>query len=232
MKPVLIIQNCDAESVGSFPAYLQEHQIPSIVVHSYLRQPFPALDKVQAVINLGCPLSVITYYEHPFLRDLYAFVAEIVRTDTPYLGVCFSAQLLAKVLGARVELNPVKEIGVYEVKLSETGQSEPLFEGFGSRFNVIQWHSDTFRIPFGAQALVEGVDCKNQAFRVGRTVGVQFHLEADAADVAKWCDAYPEELQMVGKTREQVLEAVRTNETAIRGLNTRLLDNFFRMTQA
>lgn len=231
MKPVLIIQNCDAESAGSIPDYLKERHLPSTVVHSYLQEPFPALEQIQAVINLGCPLSVTTYHEHPFLRDLYAFVAGAVRAGTPYLGVCFGGQLLAKVLGARVEANPVKEIGVYDVKLSETGRSDPLFEGFEPNFAVIQWHSDTFRIPFGAQTLAEGADCKNQAFRVGRAVGLQFHLEASAAEVFKWCEAYPNELQEVGRSREQFLEAARRNEAEIRKSNDRLLDNFFRMNQ-
>jgi GMP synthase (glutamine-hydrolysing) len=231
MKPVLIVQNCEAESSGSIPDYLRRRQIPYTILHSYLRQPFPATSELQAVINLGSPLSVTTYQEHDFLRDLYGFTSEVVRADLPYFGICFGGQFLAKVLGARVERNPVKEIGLYDIRLTEAGANDPLFEGFATPFPAIHWHSDTFRVPFGAQLLAEGDDCKNQAFRSGRFIALQFHPEAGSSEVANWCDAYPHELLEAGKNREQVLAAARKADVAIRQGCDRLLDGFFRMNQ-
>jgi GMP synthase (glutamine-hydrolysing) len=78
-----------------------------------------------------------------------------------------------------VEANKVKEIGAMPVTLTEDGAADPLFGGFDREFPVFQWHGDTFRIPFGATWLAQSSDCKNQAFRKGNLVGVQFHLEAD-----------------------------------------------------
>jgi GMP synthase (glutamine-hydrolysing) len=231
MKPVLIVQNCEAESAGSIPEYLRKREIPYTVLHSYLHQPFPAVTELQAVLNLGSPLSVTTYQEHDFLRELYAFTSEVLRADLPYLGICFGGQLLARVLGARVERNPVREIGLYDIRLTEAGLADPVFEGLSSPFPAIQWHADTFRVPFGAQLLAEGVDCKNQSFRSGRAIALQFHLEAGPKELANWCEAYPEELQEVGKTRDLVLAAARKAEGAIRQAGDRFMDSFFRTNQ-
>ena len=49
---------------------------------------------------------------------------------------------------------------------------------------VYHWHGDRFELPAGAVHLMSSAACDNQAFLVGaRTVGLQFHLEMDAAAV-------------------------------------------------
>jgi GMP synthase-like glutamine amidotransferase len=184
---------------------------------------------IAAVINLGCPHSVTDYYQNDSLKRLYAYVAQVVRAGKPYLGICFGAQMLAHLLGAKVEHNRVKEIGVYRVRLTPEGQADPLFAGFEESFEVFHWHAETFRVPFGAQLLIEGDDCRNQAFRKGNLVGLQFHLEAGLEDVARWCDEYRAELDEAGKTREEILGRFEPISESMRQSNYRLLDNFFQL---
>ena len=50
-----------------------------------------------------------------------------------------------------------------------------------------QWHGDRFTIPAGATELARS-PIGPQAFRAGRSVGVQFHPEVDVTIVADWLD--------------------------------------------
>ena len=107
MKPICIIQNCEAETAGTIIDYLDARGRPSLIVPSYKTQIYPSVDTIEAVINLGCPISMTNYREHEFLKEVYAFVAQVVRDGKRYLGICFGAQMLAHVLGAKVAPNNV-----------------------------------------------------------------------------------------------------------------------------
>lgn len=227
MKPLLIVQNCEIESAGTTLDYLRERQLPHTLVYSFTDQELPDPSGISAAIVMGCPESVYNFRDYPHLTKLYAFVAAVIRQNLPYLGICGGAQMLAKVLGAEVKPNPVKEIGSCQVHLTEKGKRDFLFNGFDDKFEVFQWHGDTFKVPFGAELLVEGADCTNQAFRKGNLVGLQFHLEAKLAEATVWCDRYAHELVEVGRTHEQVLAGYRPFADTARTLNFRLLDNFF-----
>lgn len=226
MKPLLVIQNCEAESAGTIVSHLEEKKHPHEVVRSFEGDPLPAPGGFAAVINLGTPLSAASYFEHDYLKAVFSLVAEVVRTDVPYLGICFGAQILARALGAQVMPNKVKEIGSYTVRLTGHGKRDPLFSRFDEEFPVFHWHGDTFRLPFESLLLAEGADCKNQAFRKRRAVGLQFHLEVDPDDVPHWCDIYKSELDEVGKKGKAVESAYRKQAEKVRQLNYRLLDNF------
>jgi GMP synthase (glutamine-hydrolysing) len=229
MKPVCIIQNCEVETAGTIFDYLDARRRPCLIVPTYKTQIYPSLDMIEAVINLGCPISMTSYREHEFLKGVYAFVAQVVRANKPYLGICFGAQMLAHVLGAKVAHNSVKEIGTYRVRLTPEGAKDSLLAGFNETFEVFHWHGDTFTVPFGAQLLVEGGDCRNQAFRKGNLVGLQFHLEADPNEVPLWCDVYSGELEEVGKKKEDIVQRYRQVADTVRQLNFKFLDNFFQL---
>lgn len=226
MKPVLIVQNCEAESAGLIIDYLSSKHIPFVELHSYRGDSYPNTDEIGSVICLGCPCSVNDYQQHDYLKQLYAFVSEITREDLPYLGICFGGQLLARVLGAKVERNKVKEIGTYTVRLTADGLADPVVSHLGHEFPVVQWHSDTFRVPFGRKLLAEGNDCRNQLFNNGKQFAMQFHLEATSSLLRTWCDTYPDELKEVGKTPDGVLSDFHKAADTIRDLNVRFLDGF------
>jgi len=225
-KPILIIQNCPVESAGTILDWLNDRALPYSVVHIYRDQELPALESVEAVVCLGCPHSAVVYYEHEYLKRLYAFVTRLVRADIPYLGICFGGQLLAAVLGARVERNGAREIGSFDVSLTDDGAADPLFDGFPTAFPVFQWHNDTFRTPFGGSHLVTGDKWQHQAFRKDRQVGLQFHLEARPDEIPRWCDAYADELKAIGQTKSQLVDNYRAVADPVKALNFRLLDNW------
>jgi len=227
MSHIYIIQNWASESAGTIVDYLEKKSKPYKIIHSYNGEAMPRVANVEAVIVMGCPISVNRYREHEFLQRLYDFMSKAVAAETPLLGVCLGGQMLAKVLGARVHRNPVREIGAYNVQLTETGCLDKLFDSFKSTFPVFHWHNDTFDIPEGARHLAEGEHCPNQAFRKGNAVGIQFHLEPRADEIPRWCDEYVEELTEEELTGEKIVADFNSRAETLRKMNFLLLDNFF-----
>lgn len=223
---LLVIQNCAAEGIGLYECLLTEQSTHHVRVHPYRGEPFPAVDDYDALIVGGTPISAYHVDEHPFLLEEWAYLAAALRLGKPCLGICFGGQLLARLLGAEVRRNPVMEIGGYEVTLTAAGRQDPLFRGFPESFPVFHWHGDTFDVPVGATLLVEGQDCRNQCFRYRNSVALQFHLEVTSSDAADWADEYPQELRLVGKTKEQVVRECRASEEEMRRLARLLLDNY------
>ncbi len=227
MKTIYIIQNHPFENAGTIIDYLTEKKYQFEVIHLYLDEPLPLMDDVSTIINLGCPTSITEYRTHEFLKKLYIFTSKIIRNKIPYLGICFGAQMLAHILGAKVAPNDVKEIGSYNVTLTDTGKNDLIFKGFPESFPVFHWHGDTFKIPDGNSLLGEGIDCKNQAFRSGNAVGIQFHLEVTPEEVESWCDIYVEELFETNKSQKEIIASAKEHAKNYKKLQYRFLDNFF-----
>jgi GMP synthase-like glutamine amidotransferase len=140
-------------------------------------RPFPSLDGYAAVVAMGAPWSV---YDDETIgswvgREL-AFVRAVHEGGIPYLGICFGGQLLSAALGGTVEPAPRAELGWYEVEPTDPAVAAgPWF----------QWHGDRFTLPTGAAELARN-DVGVQAFRMGRSIGVQFHPEVDVRLLAGW----------------------------------------------
>ncbi len=126
--------------------------------------------------------------------------------DKPMLGVCFGGQLLAAALGGVVEIAPVKEIGWYEIEAAE-GADNPVGPG-----PWMEWHHDRFTPPPGAEVLAENENAV-QLFRIGRSIGTQFHPEVDVAHVIGFLrgtdDTY---LEAESLTREGILSDMQLHE--------------------
>jgi GMP synthase-like glutamine amidotransferase len=145
------------------------------------------LDSAAGVVILGGPMNVYEEEEYPFLKEEDMFIKKVLREEIPFLGTCLGAQLLARACGAAVTKSPHREIGWYDVELTEEGRRDSLFRGLGPTLPVFQWHEDTFALPDGAVLLASGKVCRHQAFRVGRRAyGLQFHMEVTADMVKAW----------------------------------------------
>ena len=223
---LLVIQNCKTEGIGLYEQYLIDNEIDYDIFHAYSNDRFPPISKYDFFIVGGTPISAYEISRHNFLRKEWRYLKQVVLLKKPYFGICFGCQLLARILGAKVRRNPVKEIGGYDVELTSQGKDDSYFKEFPSRFPVFHWHGDTFELPRGAKLLVKGKDCINQAFRYKNALGVQFHLEIDSEEAEKWTNEYSDELMSVNKTRNQVVEECRMRENRMKNLAYKLLDNF------
>lgn len=129
-------------------------------------------------------------------------------------------------MGGRVMRNLAKEIGHFEITLTEAGRRDPLFAGLPSPLQVIQWHGDTFTIPAGGVRLAESSLCANQAFRIRQAVGLQFHLEIDRGKMSDWMDEYADELPGANAPPEELLSLFDEREAGYLDRCRRLIANF------
>lgn len=137
------------------------------------------------VVLLGGPIGAYEAQSYPFLEEETALAAHRLAAGAPILGICLGAQVMAGALGCRVYPSGVKELGWAPVSLTEAGMASPL--GAIEGLDVLHWHGDTFDLPVGADWLASTGPVLHQAYAIGKTaLGLQFHLEADAAGLERW----------------------------------------------
>ncbi|WP_121820109.1 type 1 glutamine amidotransferase [Halostella salina] len=137
-------------------------------------EEFPETFEFDGCLVTGSRASV--YWDEEWIEPTKAWVRTAIDRGLPFLGVCWGHQLLADVLGGRVEPMGEYEIGYREVRHS--GDSR-LFDGIDEAFTVFTTHSDAVvELPPGAEPIAAN-DYSNHGFRKGRTFGVQFHPEYD-----------------------------------------------------
>jgi GMP synthase-like glutamine amidotransferase len=146
------------------------------------------------------------------------------------LGICLGAQLLAKALGGSVSRNAVREIGWYDVDLTEAGVSDPVLSAFDKQQQVFQWHEDGISLPPDAVRLAGSVASPVQAFRYGvHAYGFQFHLEASRSLIERWL-AVPEHRVVLNEESSNIdVQAIRAcTEDAIDSLEALSRETFSR----
>lgn len=144
---------------------------------------FPDHREYDLLVPMGAPWSA---YDDAavgrWLAPELDWLARAAMSGGAVFGICFGAQALARALGGSVALSPQPEIGWTTVEPAEPGLISP-----GPWF---QWHFDTFTPPPGATVLARTAPAGNvaavQAYRIGRSLGVQFHPEVTAVDIKLW----------------------------------------------
>jgi GMP synthase-like glutamine amidotransferase len=114
-----------------------------------------------------------------WIGDEIAFTRNAIGFGVPVLGICFGGQLLAAAVGGQVTRAPRPEIGWTVVDSDDAALIDP-----GPWF---QWHFDRFTPPAGV-AVIAATALANQAFTVGRSLGLQFHPELTPAVLECWLD--------------------------------------------
>jgi hypothetical protein len=92
--------------------------------------------------------------------------------------------------------NPVKEIGWNPVQVVDSPAARQWFGENLREFDTFQWHGDTFAIPPGAERILTGPHCENQAYVVGdRHLGLQCHVEMTPGMIESWLGSGKAELE-------------------------------------
>jgi GMP synthase-like glutamine amidotransferase len=152
-----------------------------------------------------------------------------VRKDVPELGHCLGGQLMSKALGGRVGPNPVKEIGWGEVRVCDNAVARQWL-GEVPAFTAFHWHGETFSIPPGATRILENEHCANQAFALGKHLGMQCHVEMTPELVRAWLGSGAEEIAASASPAVQRPDAIErgieAHLDAMREVANRLYDGW------
>jgi GMP synthase (glutamine-hydrolysing) len=201
-KKILSIQNISCETLGTFEDLLaSEGYVLSKVLAPTEPIPQSAIE-FSAIILLGGPMSV--YEGIPYLNKEQLLIWDAFRRNIPILGVCLGSQLIAGALGGTVYKGTKKEIGWYDVKVTDKGLDN-LFKGLEKKeLRVFQWHGDTYTLPQNAVVLAYS-DLYPQAFRIGSAYGLQFHLEVTTDMIKVWTEEYRNEIRREGIELEKII---------------------------
>ncbi len=204
MARVLVLQHVESEGLGIINKAVKQSGIQTDFIRIFKNDRIPkSLEGYNGIIILGGPMGVYEEDIYPFIKDEIALIKNVIRDDSPILGICLGAQMLAKAVGADVYKGKKKEIGWYKIKLSDEGKRDSLFIGLPDEFTVFQWHGDTFDLgtdlkSVPGKCLAFSELFPNQIIKVGKNAyGLQFHLEVTEDMIKNWIDVNDRELASV-----------------------------------
>ena len=185
-KPVAVFRYSDTEGPGHFATFLDANRIPWKLVRLDEGDPVPASSEPFAGLAfMGGPMSAND--ELPWTQPVLDLMRDAVSRKVPVIGHCLGGQMLARALGAEVKRNPVKEIGWNPVRVDDNPVARKWFGEGLDDFITFQWHGETFAIPKGAQRILTGPHCENQAYVYDdRHLGLQCHVEMTPEMIESW----------------------------------------------
>jgi len=192
---LLVLQHVPFEGPAAIKSWAERHN--HTVIHHCCTQntAYPDPADIDCCIILGGPMSVND--QSPWMKPEIDFIKTCIKADKFMLGICLGAQLIATAMHAHVSKSPHLEIGWFAVELvSQNIKTEHwLGDVLPPKFTPLHWHGDTFAIPDGAVHWYQSHACKNQAFVANdRIIGLQFHLEFDAATALRVAQASASDL--------------------------------------
>ncbi|TDE21949.1 type 1 glutamine amidotransferase [Actinomadura sp. 6K520] len=182
---------------------------------------FPDPSGWDLVVTMGAPWSVDDEAAiGSWIADELAMLRKAQGIGVPVLGICFGGQALAAALGGGVERAPRPEIGWGGVETAE-----PSLVGPGPWF---QYHYDRWIMPPGGVEIARN-EVAPQAFRIGRSLGVQFHPEITVRELESWlANGGEKDMRRLGLDPGSVLDQTRALAPAAERRAHRFMDAFLR----
>ena len=192
---VLIVLHQEHSTPGRIGNILRERGYPLDIRRPRFGDPLQeTMDAHAGAVIFGGPMSAND--DEDFIRYETEWIGVPLKENKPYLGICLGAQMLARLLGGKVEFHPEGhvEIGYYPIRPTEVGRKmcEPWPE------HVYQWHREGFDLPAGADLIAEGDTFPVQAFRYGSGHALQFHPDVTHAIMCRWTTRGHERMLLPG----------------------------------
>jgi GMP synthase-like glutamine amidotransferase len=192
MNPIAIFRHSPTEGAGHFAMFLNQHAIPWKMIHIDQGDAVPEdAGAFLGLVFMGGPMSVND--DLPWIPRVEALIRDAHARDIPLLGHCLGGQLMSKALGGAVTKNPIKELGWGEVSVADNATARQWF-GDIRQFDSFHWHGETFSLPPGATLLLSSPYCTNQAYAIGKHLGMQCHVEMTEAMIREWCENGADEI--------------------------------------
>lgn len=219
MKACAIVHSPEqpAAFLGVVGDYLAARAQLAIVVAG---DPLPDPATVDVVVAMGSGQAADDD-TLPWLPGELAYLREAASV-TSVLGICFGGQLLARALGGTVGRAPRPEIGWFclETDAPDLIEQGPWYEH----------HVDAFTVPPGAVELARTA-VTSQAYRWGRSLGLQFHPEIDTGVYAAWdlssSDESRAQLADLGIDQAELVDGIARREAEGRARAVTLLDRYW-----
>lgn len=220
MKQIALIKTgCTVDEIkprhGDFENWFAEGMGVSnlLQVDVFRHQPFPDTKSLSGIVITGSPAMVSDRQD--WSERTAEWLAKVVPTGLPVLGVCYGHQLLAHALGGRSGPNPnARQIGTVTSQLIDNYRNDPLLGHLPAMFSAQTSHSEVvLELPPGAQRLATSPLDQNFAIRFTENVwGVQFHPEFSAPVMSDYIYYRTDALREEGLSPEDLLKKVTETE--------------------
>jgi GMP synthase-like glutamine amidotransferase len=150
-------------------------------------------------LSTGGPGSPVEHWDEPWLSRYRAFLDWLRGSEACLFAICYSFEVVMRHLGvgALGRLH-FRRIGVMDAVKTDAGEAHPLLAGLGRRFPVYEYRSwevapvdEPALARLGGQVLARDPGAAASlgsgalAVALPRIEGVQFHAEADPAEVLR-----------------------------------------------
>ena len=174
----------------------------------------PPIDQVDLLIVLGGPFSANDAF--PALQREREYIGKALESEVPVFGICLGAQLMAKVLGGRVEPTGGYQFGLRKIHVTTEGDVDPVFGKIDVPL-VPTLHGDCFTTPPGAVKLADGHILRrdgtyrkiDMAFAYGNSYGFQFEPQLTLAEFRAWNRELKGDYRLMGPDFDPEEEASR-----------------------
>ena len=166
-----------------FFSIFKDEDKEKILDADYLMKTF---DKIIVAGSSEVWLSKDDDMTHTAKTTLLPTIKRLVEANFPLLGICFGHQLISMALGGVVaDSKTQSEGGIQRIRFTDSGWTDPLFEGLHNPLSVSEGHDDSVvTMPDGVVHLAFSEKCPAQAMRIGDNIyGVQFHPELVQEDL-------------------------------------------------
>jgi GMP synthase-like glutamine amidotransferase len=227
-KNILVIQNITCEHLGNLANLFDLDGFNVTILNSKNNSIPTDLISYSGIIILGGPMSVYDNYD--YLQNEQKLIKKAVDMNIPTLGICLGSQLIAQAMGGKVYPGNLKEIGWYDIEITENGNRE-IFNGVANlKHTVFQWHGDTFELPASAIILAKS-NTYIQAFRIKTAIGIQFHIEVDESMIDEWLRVYSKEVSGLNLDKSNIMSHQKKQIVNLSVLCKLIYKNFKEMIQ-
>lgn len=217
---ILIIQTGDplplARPYGRFSDWfidglgITDQQAKVVDVHQQQTLPRPDLEALTGVVITGSAAMVTEQAD--WMIDTQRWLEQAMAQEVPVLGVCFGHQLLADMLGGKVDYNPKgRHMGLARVALEATAAEDELLQDSPGSLDVLVSHQQVvLALPETATILAQTDMDPNHAFRCGERVwGLQYHPEWSPQVMQAYIEERSAQLSQEGFDPQQMKQALK-----------------------
>lgn len=188
------------EAPGAIETWAQDHGHATTYTRFYENDTLPQnVDNIDYLIVMGGPQSPATTEvecSHYHAKEEIEFIGKAITQDKFLLGVCLGAQLIGEAMGAKFDHSPNREIGVFDLTLTDEAKNDPIFSTFPKVFPVGHWHGDMPGLTPTTAVLATSKGCPRQIVRYSPKVyGFQCHFEFTPASIEGMIENSTDELE-------------------------------------
>lgn len=221
-----IILHADFELPGVIVPWAKHKKMTVNLYKPYAGDNLPDVGPNEPVIVMGGPQSAVHYQDYPYLVKEVEWIKKRLAHDHPFIGVCLGAQLIGVALGADAQKSPEKEVGTFDLTLTEEGQKHPYLQHIPQTFPVFHWHSDMAGLPNGAIVLAASEGCPRQIIEFSpRILGFQCHFEVTPSLVKGFVEMAGDDL-LPGRFTQTQEELLNTDFTQMNLRLFHILDHW------